>query len=199
MLKNQKHAIQVGEPGISRFLFADTRMAWFWLIVRLYVGYTWVIEGWAKLHSSAWAGSQAGTALAGFVAGALKKTGGVHPDVSGWYASFLHSFVLPYVAVWGHVIAAGEFLVGLGLIVGLFTGVAAFFGGFMNANYLLAGTVSINPLFFILATWLVLAWRIAGYYGLDYWVLPMLGVPGQPGKVFAQPGAAITTVQVPSQ
>jgi hypothetical protein len=22
-----------------------------------------------------------------------------------------------------------------------------------------------------------LAWRIAGYYGLDYWVLPFLGAP----------------------
>jgi thiosulfate dehydrogenase (quinone) large subunit len=24
-----------------------------------------------------------------------------------------------------------------------------------------------NPLMFILATWLVLAWRVAGYWGLD--------------------------------
>jgi thiosulfate dehydrogenase [quinone] large subunit len=30
---------------------------------------------------------------------------------------------------------------------------------------------------FVLATWLVLAWRIAGYYGLDRWVLPWLGAP----------------------
>jgi thiosulfate dehydrogenase [quinone] large subunit len=66
----------------------------------------------------------------------------------------------------------------------LFGGIAAFFGGFMNASYLLAGTVSTNPVLFILATWLVLAWRVAGYWGLDRWVLPLLGVPGAPGILF---------------
>jgi len=47
----------------------------------------------------------------------------------------------------------------------------------MNVSFMLAGTLSSNPIMFILATWLVLAWRIAGYYGLDYWVLPLLGAP----------------------
>ena len=87
-------------------------------------------------------------------------------------------------ALWSYFVAFGEALVGLGLIVGLFTGIAAFFGGLMNANYLMAGTVSTNPLLFILATWLVLAWRVAGYWGLDRWALPLLGVPGAPGTLF---------------
>ncbi|MEM6429606.1 MAG: DoxX family protein, partial [Deinococcota bacterium] len=65
----------------------------------------------------------------------------------------------------------------IALIVGFLTGISAFLGGLMNASFLLAGTVSTNPLMFILATWLVLAWRVAGYYGLDYWVLPRLGAP----------------------
>lgn len=187
---------QLPEPPIARFLFADTRMAWFWLIVRLYAGYLWLIEGWAKIHDPVWVGSKAGTAMTGFVAGALKKAaaGGAHPDVAGWYAMFLHNFVAPHVVFWSYAIAFGEFFVGVGLVLGLFTGIAAFFGGLMNANYLLAGTVSVNPMFFVLATWLVLAWRIAGYYGLDYYVLPMVGVPGAPGKVFkkadAPPAAA---------
>jgi len=40
LIKNvqPKEATHVPEPPIARFLFADTRMAWFWLIVRLYVG-----------------------------------------------------------------------------------------------------------------------------------------------------------------
>jgi len=29
-----KEATQIPEPPIARFLFADTRMAWLWLIVR---------------------------------------------------------------------------------------------------------------------------------------------------------------------
>ena len=185
MSERSSHTVQIAEPAIAQFLFADTRMAWVWLIVRVYAGYLWLIEGWAKLHNPVWAGSKAGTALGGFVAGALKKTAGEHPDVATWYAWFLQTFVAPHLVVWSYAISYGELLVGLGLIVGLFTGIAAFFGGLMNANYLLAGTVSVNPLFFVLATWLVLAWRIAGYYGLDYFALPLLGVPGgQPGKLF---------------
>ena len=38
-------ATQVPEPPIARFLFADTRMAWFWLIVRVYVGWQWLVAG----------------------------------------------------------------------------------------------------------------------------------------------------------
>jgi uncharacterized membrane protein YphA (DoxX/SURF4 family) len=38
----------------------------------------------------------------------------------------------------------GETLVGVGLILGAFTGIAALFGSLMNMNYLLAGAVSIN-------------------------------------------------------
>ncbi len=71
----------------------------------------------------------------------------------------------------------GEILVGLGLIFGILTGIAAFFGIFMNLSYLLAGVVSINPIIGGLALFLILAWRVAGYYGGDRWVLPLLGTP----------------------
>ena len=74
-----------------------------------------------------------------------------------------------------HLVAIGEVLVGIALIVGFPTGVSAFLGGLMNAAFLLAGTLSSNPVMFILATWIVLAWRVAGYYGLDCWILPKLG------------------------
>jgi thiosulfate dehydrogenase [quinone] large subunit len=85
---------------------------------------------------------------------------------------------------WSKLVAVGETLVGIALIVGLFTGIAAFFGSFMNVNYLLAGAVSTNPILFVIATWLVLAWKTAGWWGLDRWVLPLLGTPWSPGRVF---------------
>lgn len=177
---------EIPEPPLARLLFADTRLAPLWLIIRLYVGYEWLVAGWGKITNPAgvWVGAKAGTALTGFIQGALQKTSGDHPDVAGWYASFLQNVVLPNAALWSYFVAFGEVLVGLGLIVGLFTGIAAFFGGLMNANYLMAGTVSSNPLLFILATWLVLAWRVAGYWGLDRWALALLGVPGAPGTFF---------------
>ena len=31
---------------------------------------------------------------------------------------------------------------------------------------------------------LLLAWRSAGYVGLDRWLLPLLGTPWQPGRLF---------------
>ena len=55
--------------------------------------------------------------------------------------------------------------------------------------FLLAGTVSSNPVMFILATWLVLSWRVAGYYGLDYFVLPLLGAPA--GEAFKNAGRKV--------
>lgn len=192
-------ATQIPEPPIARFLFADTRLAWFWLVVRIYVGYQWLIAGLEKWENPAWVGANAGAGLTGFVNGALGKTGGQHPDVTGWYADFLQSFVLPYAAVWSYAVTFGEILVGLGLIFGCLTGIAAFFGSFMNANFLFAGTVSINPLLFVLATWLVLAWRVAGFIGLDFFILPMLGTPWAPGKLVAKPTSTPRPVPVASQ
>jgi thiosulfate dehydrogenase [quinone] large subunit len=187
-----REATQIPEPPIAKFLFADTRIAWLWLIVRLYVGYQWLTAGLEKLTGhdftigatfgkatgSAWVFSaHDGAAIKGFVMGALAQTSGAHPSVQGWYGSFLQTFVLPNAAFFAYVVTFGEVLVGVALILGLLTGIAAFFGVFMNMNYLLAGTVSINPILGFLALFLILAWRVAGYYGLDNYILPLLGTP----------------------
>jgi thiosulfate dehydrogenase [quinone] large subunit len=172
----QGNKIVVPENPVSRFLFSDTRSAWIWLIIRLYVGYQWLNAGWHKITADAWTGKNSGAAIEGFVKGALAKAEGGQ-DVTGWYASFLEHVVLPNAKVFAYMVAYGEVLVGLGLILGLLTGIAAFFGGFMNVSFLFAGTLSSNPLLFILATWLVLAWKVAGWWGLDRWALPFLGTP----------------------
>ncbi len=174
------------DPPYARALLSDVRWAWIWLILRLYLGYEWVTAGWEKLHSAVWTGAQAGTALTGFVKGALTKATGSHPDVQAGYAAFLQNVVLPNAAVWSQVVSWGEFLVGVALILGIFTGIAAFFGGFMNANYLLAGTVSTNPILFIIAAGIILAWKTAGWWGLDRWVLPALGTPWRRGTLFTR-------------
>jgi thiosulfate dehydrogenase [quinone] large subunit len=38
---------------------------------------------------------------------------------------------------------------------------------------------------FTLAIGLILAWRVAGYYGVDRWLLPRLGTPWRPGTLAA--------------
>jgi thiosulfate dehydrogenase [quinone] large subunit len=174
--------IDFPEPPLARFLFADTRMSWVWLVLRLYVGYEWIMAGWEKVSGTGWVGSQAGTALTGFLNGALQKVGGAHPDVSGWYGWFLANVALPHAALFSYAVTCGELLVGIGLILGAFTGIAAFFGAFMNLNYLFAGTVSINPFLLLIELFLILAWRNAGWLGLDRWLLPDLGVPWKTEK-----------------
>jgi thiosulfate dehydrogenase [quinone] large subunit len=171
--------VTIQEPAVSEFLFANTKSAWGWLIVRLYVGWQWLTSGWGKVGESAWTGENAGAAVEGFVQGALEKTSGPHPDVQSWYGWFLEEVVLPNADVFGYLVAYGELLVGIALVIGLFVGIAAFFGMFMNMSFLLAGTVSSNPILLILSIGLILAWRIAGWIGLDRWVLPALGTPWQ--------------------
>jgi thiosulfate dehydrogenase [quinone] large subunit len=97
----------------------------------------------------------------------------------------INHVALPHAALFSYLVTYGEILVGVLLILGLLTGIAAFFGTFMNLNYLFAGTVSINPLLGLLGLFLILAWRVAGWYGLDRYVLPKLGTPWQEGTLFS--------------
>ncbi len=177
--------VDIPEPKASKFFFGDTRIAWLWLLIRVYAGWQWLMAGWEKFTSPAWIGPQAGAAVQGFLRGALGKAQGQHADVSSWYAYFIQNVALYHPVLLSYFVTFGEIAVGAGLILGLFTGIAAFFGAFMNANYLFAGTVSINPMLLILELFLVLAWRNAGWWGLDRYLLPHLGVPWKPGKAFA--------------
>ena len=161
----------------AEWFFSNTASSWIWLIVRLYLGYEWFMAGWAKVGAEAWTGSKAGVAVLGFVNGALQKTGGAHPDVQSWYAAFLQNAVQTNPQFWSYLVAYGELLVGIALILGVLTGIAAFFGVFMNVSYLLSGTVSVNPQMLVLGILLMLAWKAAGYWGLDYYVLPRIYRP----------------------
>ncbi len=183
-LRRRRDVKRVEDPRIARALFGEVRWSWIWLPLRLYAGWQWLSAGWGKLGNPAWTGTNAGAALSGFVQGALQKTTGDHPDVQGWYAAFLENVVLPNASFWSRLVVWGEILVGIGLILGIFVGIAAFFGGFMNMNYLLSGTVSTNPVLLAIAVLLVLAWKTAGWWGLDRWALDTLGTPWRPGYVF---------------
>ncbi len=152
-------------------VFSSKKMVPVWTIARVYLGYEWLVAGYGKITNPVWVGENAGGALTGFVNGALTKTVGDHPDVSMWYAWFLKNVVLPNADSWSHAIAYGEFFVGIGLILGAFTFLAAFFGAFMNMNFLLAGTVSSNPVLLLLAILVMTAHKVAGYIGLDYYIL----------------------------
>src|SRR5579863_2917366 len=202
-------ATQVAEPPIARFLFADTRMAWFWLIVRLYVGWQWLVAGIHKLtgysldfstfgqHTgNSWIfTNHLGATLSGFLQGVITPANIANP-ATGWYVWFVQHIAIPGAGFFTYMVTFGEILVGLGLIFGVLTGIAAFFGLFMNLNFMMAGAISINPIIGGLALFLVLAWRVAGYYGGDRYLLPLLGTPwtgtlARPEKVAAPPVPAL--------
>ena len=160
--------------AISTMLFRSRMGSILWLIVRLWLGYEWLNAGYQKIwgaeRSAFWFGG--GTAVKGFAtAGILGSTAGKGGASYGWWAGFLHNFVVPNASWIAKLVALGEVLIGVGLIVGLFTGVAAFAGLLLNLTYMFSGTAGVNPAYAILGVLLVLAWRNAGWIGLDRFVL----------------------------
>jgi thiosulfate dehydrogenase [quinone] large subunit len=174
----------VTDPPFARALFNDTRFAWLWLVMRLWLGWTWLSSGWGKLSNPAF--MDGGAAVRGFWerAVAVPETGRA-PIAFDWYRSFIQFLLDREAYTWfGPFLAISETVVGVALILGAFTGIAAFFGAFMNWNFMMAGTASVNPLMFIMTILLILAWKTAGWIGLDRWLLPALGAPWSPGYVF---------------
>ncbi|HXF82843.1 MAG TPA: DoxX family membrane protein [bacterium] len=174
------------DPAFARVLFSTTRFAWLWAILRVWLGYRWLESGLAKLGNPAWTGT--GAALKGFWERAVQvpPPPGRPPIAFDWYRGFIQYLLDTQSYTWfAKLVAYGEVLVGVALVLGAFVGVAAFFGGFMNWNFMMAGTASTNPVLFTLAILLILAWKVAGYYGVDRVLLPAIGTPWRPGKVFA--------------
>lgn len=173
---------QINEPAYARAILADTHFALLWLLARVYVGAQWLRAGWLKLvdPDGGWVGARAGSAIIEQVTLATRQVAGPGAGPARWYAAFLEHIVLPNAAIVAYVLTIGEILLGLAAIVGLFTGLTAFFGGALHAPYLLPG----DPSTMVVATLLVLGWRVAGYYGLDRWLMPLVGVPGYPGTLF---------------
>jgi thiosulfate dehydrogenase [quinone] large subunit len=180
--------VHVEDPPLARLLFADTRLAWLWLLLRLYVGYEWITAGLHKLDDPKWMVD--GTALLGYWknAVAVPAAPARAAITYDWFRSFLQLLIDSEASVWmAKVIAFGELAIGLGLIVGAFVGVAAFFGALMNMNFMLAGSASTNPVLFFLAVGLMLAWKVAGYYGADRVLLPLVGTPWHSGDASDRP------------
>lgn len=156
--------------NVESFFKEDKRSALFWLIIRVYVGWEWFSAGWEKLMSHAWLGNNAGNIIKGFLNGALTKTTGDHPDVMAWYAWLINHVFIPSAPLLSYLVVFGEIIVGLALILGLYTKKAAKIGAFMNINYLLAGTVSTNPFLLILQLLIIKGSKVAGWNGLDRFI-----------------------------
>ncbi|RHW43266.1 DoxX family protein [Neobacillus notoginsengisoli] len=136
-------------------------------ILRFYLGYAWLTAGYHKITG--------GFDAAGFLKGAAANpVSGPDGIVYGWYVEFLNAFAIPNVELFNVLIPWGEFLVGLGLILGCLTTAAMFFGMIMNFSFMLAGTVSHNPTDVLMGFIILVAGANAGKYGLDRYVIPFI-------------------------
>ena len=164
----------------NKFLRENNIAAGILTVLRLYLGYMWLTAGWGKITKGFDASGYLGNAVANPVKG---------PDgnmVYGWYVSFLENFALPNVELFNVLVPWGEFLVGLGLILGCLTTAAVFFGLVMNFSFFLAGTVSHNPTDIFLAVIILTAGYNAGRFGLDRYVIPFIN------KKFNKDAAKVT-------
>jgi thiosulfate dehydrogenase [quinone] large subunit len=157
-----------------------------WLLARVWLGYEWLMAGIEKVvgeGSVAWVGPKAGAGVTGFLKGAIAKSAlapdydpvkNPHPAVQQWYAEFVQNVAMPNAVLFSYLVAYGEVLVGLALIVGIFTHFSALMGVLMNLAFLFAGSTSTNPQMLVVGLVIVLAGGIAvGYYGIDYFARPL--------------------------
>lgn len=61
---NERGEVQFPDPPFVQALFSSTKFAWLFLIIRLFLGYSWLTSGWGKLSNPAW--MESGAAIPGF-------------------------------------------------------------------------------------------------------------------------------------
>jgi len=168
---------QVQDPPLVMRLLTDPRAGWLWVLPRIWLGYQWFAAGLHKVEDPDWV--QTGAALKGYWANAVAvSAAGKSPIVFEWYRSFLQGLLDMQAYTWfAKLVAYGELTIGIALMIGAFTGIAAFFGGLMNWNYMMAGSASTNPMLFVVAVALILAWKVSGYVGADFFLLRWIGTP----------------------
>jgi thiosulfate dehydrogenase (quinone) large subunit len=153
----------------NKFLRENKVAAAILTVIRLYLGYEFLMAGFHKLTG---AGFDTSGFLKGAIANPVKGPDG--SIVYTTYVGFLQHFALPNAHIFNTIVPLGEFLVGLGLILGCLTTAAVFFGLMMNFSYVMAGTVSTNPLDILLGVIILAAGYNAGRIGLDRWVIPFI-------------------------
>lgn len=169
----------VQDPPLVQKLLNQPLASLIWLPIRIWLGWQWFDAALHKISNPAWVST--GEALKGYWANAVKIPETGRPAISfDWYRTFIQTMLDAEAYTWfAKLVAYGELLIGIALILGAFTGIAAFFGGFMNWNFMMAGSASTNPLLFVAAVSLILAWKVAGHIGADFFLLRWIGTPWQ--------------------
>jgi thiosulfate dehydrogenase [quinone] large subunit len=132
----------IQDAPFMQTLFNDRRFSVLWLVLRIWLGYKWIDAALHKVGNPAWV--QTGEALKGFWSGIVAVPESGRPAIAfDWYRNFIQMMLDAEAYTWfAKLVAYGELLIGIALILGIFTGMVAFFGGFMNWNFMMAGSAS---------------------------------------------------------
>ena len=165
-VKNLVAAV-VGEPAkrtnlpVWEGLKESKLAALVWTAMRVWLGVMWIQAGSAKLWGAEAAGflHNGGAGVAGFAAHGT-------PAYS-WWGSFLHGFVVPNAGPIGVLVAVSEFAIGVALVSGLFTRVAALGSLALLFTYVMSGTASVCAFYGLFAIVILVMWRTSSWIGID--------------------------------
>ena len=148
-------------PPVWDWLKESKVAAVVWLAMRVWLGIMWIQAGWAKL----WGAENGaflhhnGAGVAGFAAhGAPAYT---------WWGSFLHSFVVPNSGWIGILVAVAELAIGIALVLGIFTRLAALGSLALLFTYVMSGTASVCAFYALFAIVVLVMWKTSSWIGVD--------------------------------
>src|SRR5579884_1355718 len=123
-MKPQSRSTVLDEPRLARLLFADTRFAPLWLVIRLPLGMWWLEQGRQRVTSGSW--MYGGAALGDGWRSTIETLPGSGPPIDGWQRAIAGFGLTHGLERWLAPIAAiGQTLIGVALILGALTSVAA--------------------------------------------------------------------------
>jgi len=148
-------------PRALQWLGRSKAMAIVWTAMRVWLGIMWIQAGVAKLwgaENPAFLHNN-GAGVAGFAAHGV-------PAYS-WWGSFMHGFVVPNAGWIGVLVAVAEFAIGVALVLGLFTPIAALGSLLLLFTYVMSGTASVCAFYALFSVVLLATWRTSGWIGID--------------------------------
>jgi thiosulfate dehydrogenase (quinone) large subunit len=140
-------------PRPLQWLARSKVMAVVWTAMRVWLGVMWIQAGAAKLwgaENSAFLHHD-GAGVAGFAAHGVAAY--------SWWASFLHGFVVPNAGWIGVFIAVAEFAIGIALVAGFLTPVAALGSLALLFTYVMSGTASVCAFYALFSIVILAKWR----------------------------------------
>jgi len=151
----------VKTPRSLEWLQRSKSAALVWNAMRIWLGVMWLQAGIAKIWGAENPGfmHNGGAGVAGFA--------GHGAAAYSWWATFLHSFVVPNAGWIGVVVALSEFAIGVALVAGFLTPLACAGSLLLLFTYVMSGTASVCAFYALFAIVILAMWRTSSWIGVD--------------------------------